>query len=250
VFGIGFMEVIIGTISRMEKEKIIEAALFMSPKPLSIEELNSIAKVNSRVETLALIRELMSFYNNRKSALEVVELPVGYQMRVKEEYEDEVAQFAQNSMFSRGVMKTLAFIAYKQPISQSTVVKYRNNKAYDHLKLLLEEGFIKKEPKGRTFVLTTTTKFIEYFGKDFGKSKKKSIPVAPSSSDSRSELSNAVNAIMEQSNSTHQVAVEGIEKVNDMQVEEENEDKIEEEVNENDSKESNSGVSESTSAKV
>ena len=30
-------------------------------------------------------------------------------------------------------------------------------------------GFIKKEPKGRTYTLTTTTKFIEYFGKDFGK---------------------------------------------------------------------------------
>ncbi len=212
------MEVIGGTINRMEKEKIMEAALFMSPKPLSVEELNNIAKVNSRIETLALIRELMHFYNNRKSALEIVELPVGYQMRVKEEYEDEVQQFAQNSMFSRGVMKTLAFIAYKQPISQSTVVQYRNNKAYDHLKLLLDEGFIKKEPKGRTFVLTTTSKFIEYFGKDFGKSKKKPIPVAPSSSDSRSELGNAVNAIMEQSAPKSGDLIEGIEKVKEVKV--------------------------------
>jgi segregation and condensation protein B len=214
------MEVITGTINRMEKEKIMEAALFMSPKPLTVEELNNIAKVNSRVETLALIRELMHFYNTRKSALEIVELPVGYQMRVKEEYEDEVQQFAQNSMFSRGVMKTLAFIAYKQPISQSTVVQYRNNKAYDHLKLLLDEGFIKKEPKGRTFVLTTTTKFIEYFGKDFGKSKKKGVPVAPSATDSRSELGNTVNAIMEQSTESHNTAIEDIEKVKDVKVEE------------------------------
>lgn len=182
---------------RMEKEKILEAALFMSPKPLSLEELNNIAKVNSRIETLSLMKELMNFYNTRKSALEVVELPVGYQMRVKEEYEDEVAQFAQNSMFSRGVMKTLAFIAYKQPIMQATVVKYRNNKAYDHLKLLLDEGFIKKEPKGRSFTLTTTTKFIEYFGKDFGKSGKK-IAVAPSSRDSKSFIGHDVNQIMEQ----------------------------------------------------
>jgi len=96
-------------------------------------------------------------------------------------------------------MKTLALIAYKQPIIQATVVKYRNNKAYDHLKLLLDEGFIKKEPRGRTFTLTTTTKFIEYFGKDFGKSKKKPpIPVAPSAFDSRSRIGEEVNAIMEQ----------------------------------------------------
>lgn len=193
------MDFIRNTVSRMEKEKIIEAALFMSPKPLSLDELNTIAKVSSRVETLGMIRELMSFYNTRKSALEIVELPVGYQMRVKEEYEDEVQQFAQNSMFSRGVMKTLAFIAYKQPITQSVVVKYRNNKAYDHLKLLLEQGFIKKEPRGRTFVLTTTTKFIEYFGKDFGKRKKSNfVPVAPSSSESKNDLNYEVNRIMEQ----------------------------------------------------
>jgi len=179
----------------MEKEKVIEAALFMSPKPLTLEELNSIAEVNSRLETKAMLTELMSFYNSRKSALEIAETQIGYQMRVKEEYEEKVQHFAQNTMFNRGVMKTLALIAYKQPINQSLVVQLRNNKAYDHLKLLLEQGFIKKEPKGRTFVLSTTTKFIEYFGKDFGKGTK---PVAPSASDLRSTISTEVNEVMEQ----------------------------------------------------
>lgn len=199
---------------RLEKEKIMEAALFMSPKPLTLDELNAIAQTESRLETKAMMTELMSFYNSRKSALEVVELPVGYQMRVKEDYEDHVQQFAQNSMFSRGIMKTLAFIAYKQPISQSVVVKYRNNKAYDHLKLLLDEGFIKKEPKGRTFVLTTTTKFIEYFGKDFGKAKKKAeismgvsgsetiTPVVQTAKETKLQLGEEVNTIMENNSET------------------------------------------------
>lgn len=157
--------------NRWEKEKIIEAALFMSPKPLSIDEIKSIAGTDSRIETKALIEELIHFYSNRKTALEIVELAVGYQMRVKEEYEDEVSHLATDSLFNKGVMKTLALIAYKQPIEQSLVVKYRNNKAYDHLKVLFENGFIRKEPKGRTYILSTTTKFIEYFGKDFSKKK-------------------------------------------------------------------------------
>ena len=194
---------------RLEKEKILEAALFMSPKPLNLDELNSIAQNQSRLETKAMMAELISFYSSRKSALEVVELPVGYQMRVKEEYEDHVSHFAQNSMFNRGVMKTLAFIAYKQPISQSVVVKYRNNKAYDHLKLLFDEGLIKKESKGRTFVLTTTSKFIEYFGKDFGKAKKTAesnmgvssnqttTPVILTQKETKSEMNEEINEIME-----------------------------------------------------
>jgi len=193
---------------RLEKEKILEAALFMSPKPLTLDELNSIAQNQSRLETKAMMAELINFYSSRKSALEVVELPVGYQMRVKEDYEDYVSHFAQNTMFNRGVMKTLAFIAYKQPISQSVVVKYRNNKAYDHLKLLFDEGMIKKESKGRTFVLTTTSKFIEYFGKDFGKAKKTaevhmgissegSTPVILTQKETKSELNESVNEVME-----------------------------------------------------
>ena len=154
---------------RMEKEHILEAALFMSPKAMTLDELNIVAGIESRVETKTMMQELMSYYNNKKSSLEIVELPIGYQMRVKEKYEDCVAHLATDSTFNKGVMKTLALIAYKQPIEQALVVKYRNNKAYDHLKVLFENGFIKKDPKGRTYTLTTTTKFIEYFGKDFGK---------------------------------------------------------------------------------
>jgi segregation and condensation protein B len=156
---------------RMEKEKIIEAALFMSPKPLTIDELKQISSTETRLEAKALVEELIHFYNNRKSSLEVVKLPIGYQMRVKETYEDYVSHLATDNAFSKGVMKTLALIAYKQPIIQSDVVKYRNNKAYDHLKILFDNGFIRKEPKGRTYTLTTTQKFIEYFGKDFDKKK-------------------------------------------------------------------------------
>lgn len=181
---------------RMEFEKVLEAALFMSPKPLSLEELKAIANIETRLQTKALLDELIAFYNSRKTALEIVELPVGYQMRVKEEYEDNVKHFAKDSMFSAGVMKTLALIAYKQPITQSMVVAYRNNKAYDHLKMLMEQGFVKREPKGRTFVLSTTTKFIEYFGKDLG--AKKALSVAQTSADSKSGMARKVNEVMEQ----------------------------------------------------
>ena len=60
----------------------------------------------------------------------------------------------------------------------------------------MEQGFVKREPKGRTFVLTTTTKFIEYFGKDLG--TKRSLAVAQTSSDSKSGVAQKVNEVMEQ----------------------------------------------------
>jgi len=182
---------------RVEKEKIMEAALFMSPKPLSLDELNLLAEVESRVETKSMMSELINFYETKKSSLEIVELPIGYQMRVRPAYEEKVQHFAQDSMFHKGIMKTLALIAYKQPVTQASVVQYRNNKAYDHLKVLLENGFIKREPRGRTFVLSTTTKFIEYFGKDFSKTPKHDTPVVQSSVDAKATARKEVNEIME-----------------------------------------------------
>ena len=59
--------------------------------------------------------------------------------------------------------ETLAIIAYRQPSIQSDVIKYRGNKAYDHIKKLKEEGFLFSERFGRTKLLKLSQKFFDYF---------------------------------------------------------------------------------------
>jgi len=113
-----------------------------------------------------LLNELIHEYAERDSALEISEDSNGFKMYVREEYEDHVTHLASSPEFHKGIMKTLAYIAFKQPIKQSDVVKYRNVKAYDHIKMLEDRGFISKEKKPPTFILRTTKKFYEYFGKD------------------------------------------------------------------------------------
>ena len=149
----------------MSKEmKIIEAALFMSPNPLSIAELQNIAGTADYSAVKSFCLGLMQEFNERDSALEIVQVDDRFQMKVRREFDRNVASLASDNLFHKGMMKTLAFISFKQPVDQSTVIKYRNNKAYDHIARLLEEGFITKEPKGRTYALRTTKKFLEQFG--------------------------------------------------------------------------------------
>ena len=152
-----------------EEKKLIEAALFMSPKALSVSDLVQVLNSSSYGEVKKKTFDLMSEFNSRGSALEIIESDGLFQMRVKPELEGHVQEFASDSIFNKGTMKTLALIAFKQPILQSTLIKYRNNKAYDHISRLVGEGFIAREPQGRSYVLRTTRKFFEYFGKDFGK---------------------------------------------------------------------------------
>jgi len=42
----------------------------------------------------------------------------------------------------------------------------RNNKAYDHISQLEKLGFVKKSKSGRTFTVTLTKKFFDYFDID------------------------------------------------------------------------------------
>ena len=157
----------------MQKEsKLIEAALFMSPKALGIGDLMQSLSLQDYGLVKKAAFDLMNEFNSRDSALEIAESEGMFQMKVRSEFDSHVQEFAAESMFNKGTTKTLALIAFKQPIMQSAVIKYRNNKAYDHIARLLEDGFIAREHKGRSFVIRTTKKFLEYFGKDFGKDKK------------------------------------------------------------------------------
>ena len=146
-------------------KRVMQAALFMSSANLTYEQLNALSGNNTKI-TRQAITELMDEFNSTHDVLEIVEEGSGYRMKVRPPYDDRVSHLASKSEFNKGVVKTLAFIAYKQPLLQSTLVKVRSNSAYDHLKILMDKGLISREPKGKSFVLRTTKKFVEYFGED------------------------------------------------------------------------------------
>lgn len=147
-----------------ENRKIIEAALFMSPNAMSFADLLALSK--NVLDLRKAITELHEIYSEENSSIEIAETSAGFQMKVRSDYADKVAHLAASSEFGKSVLKTLAFIAYKQPIKQSTIIKYRSNKAYDDIKQLEDEGFISRERRGRTYIIRTTRKFVKYFGEN------------------------------------------------------------------------------------
>lgn len=155
---------------KRESKRIIEAALFTSPGDVNMKELAK--TINSNVaETRVLVNELIHEYESKDTSLEIRSEAEGVRMGIKEKYEDFVGHMAASPELHKGIMKTLAYIAYKQPVKQSDVINFRNSKAYEHIKLLKEKGFIKKDKKGITYIISTTSKFREYFGKNAGNGK-------------------------------------------------------------------------------
>ncbi|MCS7126070.1 MAG: SMC-Scp complex subunit ScpB [Aigarchaeota archaeon] len=143
----------------------IEALLFVSSKPVEIRELLSITGLRKKEKLALAIKELKNKYGDRWSAVELVELPdERFYLRLRKEYYDLVKKYIKRPLFSKGVMRTLSFIAYHQPIEQSKVVAVRGNSAYKHIKILLEKGLLEAEERGKTKVLKTTQLLADYLG--------------------------------------------------------------------------------------
>jgi len=148
-----------------EHKRVFESALFMAPGSLQLSDLMNLVELKDKRIALRMLGELAAEYSNREGGVEIGAGADGvFQMRVKPHHLEKVKHLAMKSEMHKGLQRTLALIAVKQPIRQSLVIKYRNNKAYDHVKSLVEQGFVERTPSGRTYLLSTTKKFSEVFG--------------------------------------------------------------------------------------
>lgn len=140
----------------------VEAVLFAVGKRINTGEIARLCKapVESVKDTL---KQLEQEYNNKDSALMITSSDSFWKINVREKYLPLCRGLISETELDMQTMETLAIIAYSQPCLQSDVIKKRTAKAYDHIKELVEIGFITKEPKGRTRLLKLTQKFFEYF---------------------------------------------------------------------------------------
>lgn len=146
----------------MKTEQLIEAALFVSTDPVSLEELCRVSGATVD-EARRAAEALLESYNSKESALEIRRIgDSAYIMQAKDAYSTSLIDLVTPAV-GEEVLKTLSWIALKQPITQAEVVKARGYRTYAHVKELLLKEFIFAEPMGRTKLLTTSPKFADYF---------------------------------------------------------------------------------------
>jgi len=149
--------------SEIESENLkkIEAALFLSGRFMTLQELISLTDVNP-ILLKKMLADLEDKYKN--SGISIIKNGNTWKMDVAESYIPMVNKLATGSSeFSKAEQETLAMIAFKQPIKQSVVIKIRGNKAYDHIKKFVEQGLLNKKRTGHTSELSLTEKFHDYF---------------------------------------------------------------------------------------
>ena len=153
----------------MEKKekKLIEAALFISGRALSMNEFRSLTGIGAVGYLKKVIDELKNDYNSRGSAIEIVNIEDKYLMQVKDEYLSRVKSFAQDQEISKSALRVLAYISKISKNGfciKSDVAKKLGSYVYPLVKELVESGFVKEKRFGRTSKLILTEKFRKYFG--------------------------------------------------------------------------------------
>ncbi|MGQ9583752.1 MAG: SMC-Scp complex subunit ScpB, partial [Thermoplasmatota archaeon] len=146
----------------LKPERVVEAALFSAGRPVSVEEIQESTGLDA--ETIRrTLKKLIRSSQKRDSAFEVARAGTKYCMQVRKELVPAVSKLAQTDI-PRRLLKTLALVAYHQPIKQSALLNMVGPKVYDHVKELHKLGMILESPSGQTKILTTSSRFPEYFG--------------------------------------------------------------------------------------
>ena len=97
--------------------------------------------------------------------MEIIKLGTNYALQLKPEAVEFGRRLAPQEIPSY-LLRTHALIAHEQPMLQ-TELKYKlGDKVYEHVGELIGLGMISRINKGRTFELSVTPAFMEYFGID------------------------------------------------------------------------------------
>ena len=144
---------------------LLEAALFVAGRPLDLNELCQVIGSRSKRKAQKYADALILQYKARNSALEILALKdERFVLQVKAEYTHLIQKLVNRPLLSSGPLKTLSYIAIRQPISQKRVIDVRGQHAYGHIKELKERRLIMAEKSGHTMTLRTTSDFADYFG--------------------------------------------------------------------------------------
>jgi len=156
----------------IEARKIIEALLFASDQPISLNAFKSVLGDEGKdIDIKAIINEIEAEYKVKDTPFEVRFIAGGWQFSTKKEYSGWIRKLYKGRTtlrLSNSALETLAIVAYKQPITRSDIEEIRGVESSGVLDTLLERRLIKivgrKEVLGRPMLYGTTQEFLRHFG--------------------------------------------------------------------------------------
>ncbi len=149
---------------------VLEAYLFLSEKPLRVEEVCEKLEVSPSMVEKAL-DEIQEDLEREDRGLRLERVAGGAVLATKEELFEELNRLGpvRRRRLSRAALETLAIIAHRQPITLPEINAIRGRDSSVPLQTLISRGLVKavgrrRELAGRPFLYATTEEFLKVFG--------------------------------------------------------------------------------------
>ncbi len=153
----------------MDVKKIVEAVLFSVDEPIKLSEISEKLNIGKK-DVYKAIKSLKEDYDKNGNAMEITKIGQRYVMQLREDYLEIAYRFSKPEL-DKDVLKTLAVIAYYQPIKQSDLREMVGEKIYDHVNILKSKNLVTTRTSGKTLLISVTKNFGPYFGIDISDPK-------------------------------------------------------------------------------
>ncbi len=140
----------------------IESIMYCIPEGVTVDALANKLNLGMKADIVKILNELKAEYEIRPGALKLVQDGARWKFSIPNEHTNLVLDAALPE-FDKSILETLAYIGWRGGSRQCDVVRVRSNKAYKHIHLLVEKGFIESSRSGLSKWLQPTKKFYEYF---------------------------------------------------------------------------------------
>lgn len=149
---------------------LFEAVFFLSNEPVPINFFVKNFMIDS-TQAKIVIDSLVDEYEERDGGIRLAELSNGYQFVTNARYAENLRHalgLKRRESLSRGMLETLAIIAYKQPLVLADIDELRGASSRMMVANLMKRNLVKpvgrKDLPGRPLAYGTTDEFLRFFG--------------------------------------------------------------------------------------
>jgi segregation and condensation protein B len=154
----------------------IEALIFCSPRPITVEDLQNCLKEMFEAEVPVEdiqggLDKIKERYEQDDYSFGLVKSGGGFQFLTKPAYQASISILLKQQSkkrLSNSSLETLAIVAYKQPVTKSEVEQIRGVNCDYAIQKLLDKELVeirgKADSVGKPLIYGTSDKFKDYFG--------------------------------------------------------------------------------------
>ncbi|GJL65659.1 MAG: hypothetical protein NPIRA05_06300 [Nitrospirales bacterium] len=154
-----------------EIKGILEAVLFVSHDPVTVDKLASVLEGIPKSKIVETLRDLQADYECEGRGLCLSEVAGGFLLATRPDcgtYIRRLSKTKSTSKLSPSALEALAIVSYKQPITRLDIEKIRGVETSGVLRTLLDQKLVRivgrQDVPGRPILYGTSKQFLQRFG--------------------------------------------------------------------------------------